>query len=139
MTMIEQKEITVMTCGRSIIDITADVAKVVDACGCTVGSCHVFIQHTSASLLISENADPAVLRDLEMYLSALVKDGHEDYTHTQEGKDDMAAHIRSMLTQTSLTIPVGNQRLLLGTWQAVYLWEHRYRGFERRMVITVIG
>lgn len=101
------------------------------------GLCHVFIQHTSASLLITENADPQVLNDLESYMQRLVIDGDRHFTHTLEGPDDMAAHIRSTLTQTQLTLPVVNSSLALGTWQGVFVWEHRYKPHTRRLIIQL--
>ena len=103
------------------------------------GLCHVFLRHTSASLLITENADPDVRRDLETFISGLAPDGDPAYIHTMEGPDDMPAHIRSVLTCSELTIPVRAGRLALGTWQGAYLWEHRFRAHRRRMDITVIG
>lgn len=102
------------------------------------GLCHVFIQHTSASLLITENADPQVLNDLENYMQRLVIDGDRHFTHTLEGPDDMAAHIRSTLTQTQLTIPIADTKLALGTWQGVFVWEHRYQPHKRRLLIQLM-
>ena len=102
------------------------------------GLCHIFIQHTSASLLITENADPQVLNDLENYMQRLVIDGDRHFTHTLEGPDDMAAHIRSTLTQTQLTIPIADTKLALGTWQGVFVWEHRYQPHKRRLLIQLM-
>lgn len=102
------------------------------------GLCHVFIQHTSASLIITENADPQVLNDLENYMQRLVIDGDRHFTHTLEGADDMAAHVRSTLTQTQLTVPVTDGRLALGTWQGVFVWEHRYQPHKRRLLIHFV-
>jgi secondary thiamine-phosphate synthase enzyme len=99
----------------------------------------VFLRHTSASLLITENADPDVRRDLETFISRLAPDGDPAFVHKMEGPDDMPAHIRSVLTASELTIPVRERRLALGTWQGVYLWEHRYRPHNRRLDVTILG
>jgi len=122
-----------------MIDITREVADVVAKAAVDIGLCNVFVQHTSASLMISENADPAVCGDLERYFSRLVPDGDALFEHDAEGPDDMAAHVRSVLTCTSLNIPIGNGRLLLGTWQGIYLWEHRHAGHHRTVVVTAHG
>ena len=127
------------TPGRGTQEITAEVAGVVRASGVRSGLCHLFIQHTSASLIICENADPSVREDLERFAQRLVPDGDPMFTHQQEGADDMAAHVRSVYTQSSLGVPVADGRLALGTWQGIYLWEHRYRAQKRRITITVIG
>lgn len=133
-----QTELVIETPGRRLVDITRQVAGVIAESGMERGLCHVFLMHTSASLLISENADPDVLTDLETFFSDLVPDGDRRYRHSAEGPDDMPAHVRSALTQTSLGIPVQNGRLALGTWQALYLWEHRHRAHRRRLVVTLI-
>jgi secondary thiamine-phosphate synthase enzyme len=127
------------TSGRGTRDITEAVAKVVSESGVQTGLAHVFVQHTSCSLTITENADPDVRRDLETLLARLAPDGDPAYRHDLEGPDDMAAHARSVLTDSSLTIPVGAGRLLLGTWQGIYLWEHRTDRQVRRVVVTVLG
>jgi len=127
------------TRGRATVDITEAVARVVAQAGVGTGLAHVFVQHTSCSLTITENADPDVRRDLETILARLAPDGDPAYRHDAEGPDDMAAHARSMLTSTGLTVPVGGGRLLLGTWQGIYLWEHRTTPHRRSVVITVIG
>ena len=101
------------------------------------GLCHLFVTHTSASLIICENADPQVLRDLDAYLTRLVPDGDRLFRHTAEGPDDMPAHVRSVLTQTHLTIPLRDGRLLLGTWQGIFLYEHRRRGHRRRVIVSL--
>jgi secondary thiamine-phosphate synthase enzyme len=137
MNALEQEVLRIQTPGRGLIDITRDVAKIVARRSVQHGLCNVFVQHTSASLLISENADPAVCRDLERFLARLVPDGDALFEHDAEGPDDMPAHVRSMLTCTSITIPTSNGRLLLGTWQGIYLWEHRHQGHERTVVVTV--
>ncbi len=107
--------------------------------GVGTGLCHVFVRHTSASLLIQENADPSVRRDLDAFFARLVPDGDPLFTHTAEGPDDMSAHVRSSLTAVSLTVPVVEGRLGLGTWQGIYLWEHRAHPHQRRLVVTVTG
>ena len=99
--------------------------------------CHLFIRHTSASLMLCENADPAVRRDLEIFMADLVPDGDSRFTHTAEGPDDMPAHVRSVLTQSDLNIPVRNGRLALGTWQGIYLWEHRSGPHARAVLVTI--
>ena len=132
-----QTEIQLETAGRGSYEITGRVAAAVAAAAVTTGLCHVFTTHTSASLMICENADPDVRRDLETFMGDLVPDGDPRFIHTAEGPDDMSAHVRSVLTQSNLTIPVSNGRLALGTWQGVYLWEHRVRAQKRRVLITV--
>jgi secondary thiamine-phosphate synthase enzyme len=125
--------------GRGTRDITGAVAKAVAASGVQCGLAHVFVQHTSCSLTITENADPDVRRDLETIIGRLVPDGDRAYRHDTEGPDDMAAHGRSVLTDSGVTVPVGAGRLLLGTWQGIYLWEHRTAPHTRSVVVTVIG
>ena len=115
------------------------MSEVVSELGPDDGLCHLFVHHTSASLIIQENADPDVRRDLEAYFARLVPDGDPLFLHTEEGPDDMSAHIRSVLTATQLTIPVTRGRLDLGTWQGVYLWEHRTAPHQRRVTVTVLG
>ncbi len=137
--MLVQQQIEVETRGRGTHDLTAEVQSIVRQSGISAGLCNVFIRHTSASLMICENADPAVLRDLETFMSRLVPDGDPMFTHTAEGPDDMAAHVRSILTQSDLNIPVMKGRCALGTWQGVYLWEHRHRGHRRTVIVTVTG
>jgi secondary thiamine-phosphate synthase enzyme len=131
--------VTIETPGRALVDITGRVAGVLVESGTSTGLCHVFVLHTSASLLITENADSDVLRDLESIFSDLAPDGDPRYRHTAEGPDDMSAHVRSALTQTALCIPVDDGRLQLGTWQGIFLWEHRSRPHTRRIVVTVDG
>jgi secondary thiamine-phosphate synthase enzyme len=137
--MPHQHLLTFTTRARATLDITADVAAVVRASGIATGLVHVFVQHTSCSLMITENADPDVRRDLETIFGRLAPDGDPAYQHDLEGDDDMAAHARSVLSDVSLTIPVGGGRLLLGTWQGIFLWEHRSSGHVRRVVVTVMG
>jgi secondary thiamine-phosphate synthase enzyme len=134
-----QAEIELATRGRGTYDITADVEAAVRRSGVAAGLCHVFVTHTSASLMLCENADPDVRRDLETFMSDLAPDGDARFVHTAEGPDDMSAHVRSVLTQSDLTLPIRDGRLALGTWQGVYLWEHRLRGHRRRVVVTVQG
>ncbi len=137
--MTAQQQLEVNTRGRGTTDLTTDVQAIVRDSGVKTGLCNVFLRHTSASLMICENADPAVLRDLETFMSRLVPDGDPMFTHTAEGPDDMPAHVRSILTQSDLTIPVTVGRCALGTWQGIYLWEHRHRGHRRTVVVTVTG
>ena len=134
-----QCEHTVATEGRGTYDITSAVQSAVASSGIRSGLCHLFICHTSASLILCENADPAVRRDLETYMSRAVVDGDPEFEHTAEGPDDMPAHVRSILTQTDLNIPVRNGRCALGTWQGVYVWEHRYQPHRRKIILTVNG
>ena len=137
--MIHQKTLQFRTRGRGTTDITADVQRVVAESGIQAGLCNVFLQHTSASLILCENADPDVRRDLETILSRLAPDGDPAYVHDTEGPDDMAAHARAMLTSNSLSIPVTDGRLQLGTWQGLYLWEHRTAPHARSAIVTVTG
>ncbi len=123
--------------GQGLYDITAPVAEVVGESGLAEGLCTVFVRHTSASLIIQENADPAVLRDLQAWLARLVPEGDPLYTHREEGPDDMPAHIKGILTAVSLGIPFEHGRLALGTWQGIFLWEHRHARHQREVVIHV--
>lgn len=125
--------------GRGIWDLTARVQRIVADSGVSSGLCTVFIHHTSASLIISENADPTVHRDLNAFLQRLVPDGDPLFQHTDEGPDDMPSHVRSVLTQTSLSIPIAAGRCDLGTWQGIYLWEHRTAPHRRRLTVTIIA
>lgn len=127
------------TSGRGTRNITDAVANVVAASGVQTGIVHVFVQHTSCSLTITENADPDVRRDLETILERVAPDGDPAYRHDLEGPDDMAAHARSVLTGPGLSIPVGGGRMLLGVWQGIYLWEHRTGEQRRSVVVTVLG
>jgi secondary thiamine-phosphate synthase enzyme len=134
-----QDSIEVRTRGRGTVDITREVEDRVRRAGVRTGLCHVFVQHTSASLAISENADPDVRRDLETVMARLAPDGDPAYRHDAEGDDDMAAHVRSILTQTGLSVPVAGGRCALGTWQGIYLWEHRTAPHSRRVLVTIHG
>jgi secondary thiamine-phosphate synthase enzyme len=133
------RTLTVETKGRGFTEISGELERAVVAAGAQRGLCNVFVHHTSASLLITENADPDVLADLETVFAGLAPDGDARYRHTAEGPDDMSAHVRSALTQTSLSVPVADGRPALGTWQGVFVWEHRARGHRRRVTITVIA
>ena len=134
-----QKTFEVRTRGRGTTNVTAEVARLVAASGIGTGVAHVFVQHTSCSLMITENADPDVLRDLETLAKRWAPDGDPAYRHDTEGDDDMAAHARSLLSGTSVSVPVGSGALLLGTWQGIYLWEHRTHPHSRTVVVTVSG
>ena len=135
---VHQETLEVTTRGRGFVDITERVAAVVARSGLGAGLCTVFVQHTSASLVIQENADPAVLRDLERWIADLAPESRR-WEHDAEGPDDMPAHARAAITKTSETVPIAAGRLLLGTWQALYLWEHRTRSHTRKLVVHVAG
>ena len=132
-----QKTFDIRTRGRGTTDITAEVARIVVGSGIATGVAHVFVQHTSCSLMITENADPDVLCDLETLAGRWAPDGDPAYRHDTEGDDDMAAHARSVLSGSSVSVPVGNNALMLGTWQAIYLWEHRTQPHSRTVVVTI--
>jgi secondary thiamine-phosphate synthase enzyme len=136
---VAQHGFTVHTRGRGFSEITEQVAQLVSASGVQVGIVHVFTAHTSCSLLISENADPAVRTDLERWFARAVPDGDALFQHDAEGPDDMPAHVRSILTGVSLTIPVHGGKPQLGTWQGIYLWEHRQDPHQRKVTVTVLG
>ncbi len=131
------QRLNIVTRGKGLVDITDEVQAVVRAAGVREGLCTVFVQHTSASLLIQENADPTARQDLEAWLNRLVPEGDPHYAHDAEGPDDMPAHIKAALTATSLGVPIVDGRLALGTWQGIYLWEHRRRGATRNIVVHV--
>lgn len=133
--MVEQ--IRVSTRGKGLVEITGQVQDIVRAAGYDTGLCTVLIQHTSASLTIQENADPSARHDLEGWLDRLVRENDPHFTHTTEGPDDMPSHIKAALTATTLSIPVVNGRLGLGTWQGIYVWEHRRHGSTRRLLVHV--
>ena len=134
-----RERLEIDTRGRGFVEITDRVQRAVAASGIDEGLCTVFIHHTSASLIIGENADPSVRRDLEPFFARLVPDGDPLFTHTAEGDDDMPSHVRSVLTATSLGIPVVGGRCDLGTWQGIYLWEHRRAPHRRRVTVLVQG
>ncbi|MGQ0523600.1 MAG: secondary thiamine-phosphate synthase enzyme YjbQ [Betaproteobacteria bacterium] len=137
--MISQTTLSIRTRGRGTIDITAEVARVVAASGVRIGLCTAFVQHTTASLILCENADPDVRHDLETLFARLAPDGDPAWRHDTEGPDDMASHARSILAGATLTVPVSGGQLALGTWQGIYLWEHRQRPHERYVIVTVMG
>tara|TARA_B100001059_G_scaffold53506_1_gene47660 strand:- start:412 stop:831 length:420 start_codon:yes stop_codon:yes gene_type:complete len=124
---------------KCLNDISLEVVKSVNNSGIKNGNCTLFIKHTSASLVIQENADPAVLRDIESFFKRLVSEDENLYEHNSEGPDDMPAHIRSILTNTSLSIPIINSKLELGTWQGIYLYEHRSQSYSRKVIVNIIG
>ncbi|MCH7665423.1 MAG: YjbQ family protein [Acidobacteria bacterium] len=129
----------VRTSGKGVVEITSMVAEAVDESGIKEGLCTIFVRHTSASLVIQENADPGAVRDLEAWFERAVPENDPLYTHTQEGPDDMPAHIKSALTASSLAVPVDGGRLALGTWQGIFLWEHRSTPKRRQLVIYLQG
>ncbi len=129
------QKLQIRTRGPGLTEITENVSQILDAAGLSEGLCSLLVQHTSASLTIQENADPSAKRDLERWLDRLVPEGDPLYTHTLEGADDMPSHIKAALTATTLSIPFQDGRLCLGTWQGVYLWEHRRRGSRREVVV----
>jgi secondary thiamine-phosphate synthase enzyme len=133
------KTLTIATSGRGTYDITPKLQRIVAQSGIRMGLCNVFIHHTSASLIVCENADDEVRRDLERFMAKLVPDGDALFRHVDEGPDDMPAHVRSVLTQTSITFPVSGGSIPLGTWQGVYVWEHRHADHGRRVTVTVQG
>lgn len=130
-------QLAIETRGQGLHNVTAEVASVVARSGAQQGLCTVLVQHTSASLTIQENADPSAKQDLENWLNRLVREDDPLYTHTLEGPDDMPAHIKAALTATSLSIPIIDGRLALGTWQGIYLWEHRHRGATRQLAMHI--
>ncbi|MCL4153517.1 UNVERIFIED_CONTAM: hypothetical protein GTU68_032074 [Idotea baltica] len=137
--MVFQQQLDYQTQARSTANITADVQSIVAKSGIKVGTCHVFVQHTSASLMLCENADPDVRRDLETYMQHIVPDGDAMFLHQDEGPDDMSAHIRTVLTNPDLTMPVTDGQCDLGIWQGVYLWEHRMQRHQRKVIVTIMG
>jgi secondary thiamine-phosphate synthase enzyme len=137
--MIYRGELSVATRGRGIYDISRDVARIVGTSRAREGLATIWIAHTSASLIVCENADPSVRSDLEAFFARLVADGDPLFEHTAEGDDDMPAHVRSVLTQTSIGVPIVDGRLALGTWQGLYVWEHRKAPHDRKITVSVIG
>ena len=133
-----QKTLEINTSPKSFLDITKDVQAFVSESGLANGVCSLFIKHTSASLVIQENYDPSVRQDFETIFSKLVPEDFP-YVHNTEGKDDMPAHIRSALTSTSETVPVVNGKLSLGTWQGIYIWEHRDQTHNRKVIVSMVG
>jgi secondary thiamine-phosphate synthase enzyme len=133
-----RQTLDVATRGRGLVPLTDAVAAVVVASKVADGLCNIFIRHTSASVLITENADPAVHRDLQRFMERIAPEA-PDYEHDAEGPDDMPAHLRSMLTAATLSVPIAAGALLLGTWQGIYLWEHRLQPHRRELIVTVVG
>jgi secondary thiamine-phosphate synthase enzyme len=133
------EEVTVSTRGRGFYELTGEIASIVSRSGVSSGLATLHVQHTSASLLIQENADPEVRTDLERIFSRLVPDGDPIFQHTYEGEDDMPAHVRTALTCVNMNIPIREGRMTLGTWQGIFLWEHRYHGHHRRISVHVMG
>jgi secondary thiamine-phosphate synthase enzyme len=131
------RQLFVETAGQGLQEITGKVVAAVEDAGIDEGLCTVFLRHTSASLVIQENADPSAKRDLERWLNRLVPDGDPFYSHDAEGPDDMPSHIKAALTATSLSIPIQKKKLALGTWQGIYLWEHRRRGSRRELALHI--
>jgi secondary thiamine-phosphate synthase enzyme len=132
-------KLSINTNPKCLNDISLEVVKSVNNSGIKNGNCTLYIKHTSASLVIQENADPAVLRDIESFFKSLVSEDENLYEHNSEGPDDMPAHIRSILTNTSLSIPIINSKLELGTWQGIYLYEHRSQSYSRKVIVNIIG
>ena len=137
--MVASDEIEIQTPGRGFTELTRQLESIVSGSRIEIGVCSVSIRHTSASLVLCENADSDVLHDLERFMQRLVPDGDTLFRHDAEGADDMPAHVRSVLTQSDLTIPVRRSSLVLGTWQGIYLWEHRTRPHRRVVVVTIVG
>lgn len=137
--MFHREDLTVATHGRSFTDLSADVGRVVERSGAAEGLVVVFVHHTSASLLVNENADPQVLRDLEAFFARLVPDGDPLFRHVEEGPDDMPSHVRAALTQTSITVPIRGGRPDLGVYQGIYLYEHRHAPHHRRVSVSVLA
>jgi secondary thiamine-phosphate synthase enzyme len=137
--MVFQDTIKILTKGRETIELTTEVDEIVRRSKIREGICNVFIQHTSASLILCENADPSVRVDLESFMEQLVRDGDPRFRHDTEGPDDMPAHIRSILTDSNISLPVCNGSCMLGMWQGIYIWEHRYSPHKRKIIVTIYG
>ena len=137
--MVHQQQLLFSTRGRGTFNISREIDEVIRNSGISKGICQVFIHHTSASLILCENADPTVRTDLETFMNKLVPDGDRIFLHSDEGPDDMPAHVRTVLTQSTLSIPVDDGRHALGTWQGIYLWEHRTHPHQRKITVTVMG
>ncbi|WP_330109985.1 secondary thiamine-phosphate synthase enzyme YjbQ [Methylophaga thalassica] len=137
--MVFQRTLTFKSLGRGTTNITRDIQELVAESGVSTGTCHVFVQHTSASLMLCENADPDVRHDLETFMQHLVPDGDPMFRHQDEGPDDMSAHIRTVLTNPDLTVPISGAQCDLGIWQGIYLWEHRTHQQRRHIIVTIIG
>ena len=137
--MTEQHRLSIQTRGRGTTEITDEIAACVATSAVNSGIAHIFVRHTSCGIAITENADPSVRRDLETLMQRWAPDGDPAYRHDMEGDDDMAAHARSLLTGVSVSVPFANGRLLLGTWQGIYLFEHRTGSHRRELVVTLLG
>ena len=136
---VHQGTLAIATRGRGLTDVSRQVQEIVEASGISTGLCTVFIQHTSASLVIQENAAPSVRRDMESWIERIAPEDPEAYEHDDEGPDDMPGHLRATITKTSEVVPVTKGRLALGTWQAIYLWEHRRKPHTRTLIVHVQG
>ena len=134
-----QQRIQILTEGRGTYDVTSEIGRIVKESGVRVGLCHIFIQHTSASIVMTENADSDMRHDMELFFRDLVPDADRRYVHVAEGPDDMSAHVRTILTESSLSLPIGKGKPLLGVWQGVYIWEHRTSAHNRTIIITING
>lgn len=132
-----QTMLNIETKGRGTLEISNDIQNIINENNVDNGLCHLFLQHTSASLIVCENADPTVRADLENFMARIAPDGDPSYQHDMEGEDDMPAHIRTILTQNSMTLPILKGRCALGTWQGIYLWEHRTAAHQRQIIITL--
>lgn len=137
--MIFQQTLNFHTEGRGSVNISSQLNAIVSTSGISTGIANIFVRHTSASLILCENADPTVRRDLEAFMSKVTPDGDPLYQHTDEGPDDMSAHVRTVLTDSSLSIPFTNGQFLLGTWQGIFLWEHRTQAQNRQIIISLYG
>ena len=137
--MVFQQSIKISTLGRGTSNVTRQINDLINQSGISTGLVNIFVQHTSASLILCENADPTVRSDLEYFMEKITPDGDPHYQHIDEGPDDMSAHVRTVLTDSSLSIPLKNGHCLLGTWQGIYLWEHRTHPHSRTLTITVYG
>ena len=137
--LMHQLELHIETAGRGTYDLTNQVVDAIEQSGIATGLCHIFLRHTSASLMLCENADPAVMHDLESFMARLTPDGDPLFTHTAEGPDDMSAHVRSVLTHSDLHVPVRDSKCDLGVWQGIYLWEHRHAPHRRSITLTIMG
>lgn len=136
--MVYQQILHFKTAGRGTLEITEEISQIITQNKVTTGLCHLFLHHTSASLILCENADATVREDLERYLSKIVQDGDKIFKHNAEGEDDMSAHVRTVITGSQLTIPITQNKLALGTWQGVFLYEHRQAEFRRKLTVTIL-
>lgn len=137
--MIFQQTISISTSGRGTSNITPQIETLVEKSGIQTGLINIFVHHTSASLILCENADPTVRSDLEYFMQKITPDGDPMYKHSDEGPDDMSAHVRTILTESSLNVPINSGHTMLGTWQGIFLWEHRTHGYNRKITVTIHG